>query len=94
MFTTGIHGVYATLDRLSRTTTSTGDPGTLGGSIRRYSELKKSLAGEKVELAEAQDKLRANLVRRFAGTDSRVGGLRATLSFLKNQVDAWNTQRS
>lgn len=93
MFTTGIRGVYATLDKLSRSTTAAGDPGTLGGSISRYSALKTQLASEKSELAEAQDKLRANLVRRFAGTDSRVGASRATLSFLKNQIDAWNAPR-
>lgn len=93
MFTTGIHGVYATLERLSRTVTAAGDPGTLGGSIGRYTALRSKLASEKAELAEAQDKLRANLIQRFAGTDSRVGGLRATLSFLKNQIDAWNAPR-
>ena len=32
----------------------------------------------------------AQMVTRFAGTDSRVGASRATLSFLKNQIDAWN----
>ena len=92
MFTTGLYGVYSTLDKLARTTTSAGDPGTLGGSISRYSALKTRLASEKTELAEAQEALRTRMVERFAATDSRVGASRATLSFLKNQIDAWNAQ--
>jgi flagellar hook-associated protein 2 len=94
MFTTGLYGVYATLDKLARSTTAGGDPGTLGGSIARYTALKAKLAEEQTDLATAQADLRAQLVRRFAGTDSRVGTSRATLSFLRNQIDAWNAQRN
>ena len=94
MLTNGIFGVFATLDKLGRAAASTSDPGTLAGSLRRLSEQKTKLAAEKTDLAAAQDKLRAQMITRFAGTDARVGASRATLSFLKNQIDAWNAPRS
>lgn len=94
MFTTGIRGVYATLDKLSRSVTAPNDPGSLTGSVTRYTTLMRKLASEASELAEAQEALRAQMVARFAGVDSRVGASRSTLSFLKNQIDAWNAPRN
>jgi flagellar hook-associated protein 2 len=94
MFTTGIRGVYATLDRISRTLTSASDPGSLSGSVSRYTALKTRLAAEASELAEAQEEMRARMVSRFAGVDARVGTSRSTLSFLQNQIDAWNAQKN
>ena len=90
MLTNGIYGVFASLDKLGRSVASASDPGTLAGSLRRLTEQKTKLASEKTALAAAQEKLRAQMVTRFAATDTRVGASRATLSFLKNQIDAWN----
>ena len=92
MLTNGIYGVYASLDKLGRAVASPSDPGTLAGSLRRLTEQKTKLAAEKTDLAAAQEKLRSQLVTRFAGTDSRVGASRATLSFLQNQIAAWNAK--
>jgi len=94
MLTNGIHGVYASLDRLSRAVTVATDPGTLGGSLARLNAQKAKLASDQLGLTEAQDKLRSQLITRFARTDSRVGASRATLSFLQNQIDAWNAPRN
>lgn len=94
MMTNGIFGVYATIDKLSRSASAISDPGTLGGSLTRLGAQKLKLASEKTELADAQEKLRAQFVTRFAATDSRVGASRATLSFLQNQVAAWNNTRN
>lgn len=92
MFTTGIHGVYASLDRIARTAASALDPGSLGASVARYSSQKARLSEDQSKLAEAQERLRSNLTARFAQTDSRVGASRSTLSFLQNQIDAWNAK--
>ena len=94
MMTNGIHGVYATIDKLSRSANAISDPGTLGGSLIRLTAQKLKLASEKTGLADAQEKLRAQFVARFAATDSRVGASRATLSFLQNQVAAWNNSKN
>ena len=90
MLTNGIYGVFASLDRLSRTVTAASNPGSLSGSLARLSARKTKLASEKLDLADAQEKLRAQMITRFAGTDTRVGASRATLSFLRNQIDAWS----
>ena len=94
MLTNGIYGVFASLDKLSRTVTSASNPGSLSGSLARLSARKTALASEKITLAEAQEKLRTQMVTRFARTDTRVGASRATLSFLKNQIDAWNNSNN
>ncbi len=92
MLTNGIYGVYATLDKVGRAVASPTDPGTLAGSLRRLADQKTKLATEKTGLAAAQEKLRSQLVTRFAGTDTRMGNSRATLSFLQNQISAWNAK--
>lgn len=94
MFTAGIYGVFASFDRLARNASTTGNPGSLGGSLARFSARKTDLTEERSALAEAQDGLRARLIKRFATTDSRVGTARSTLSFLQGQIDAWNAGRN
>lgn len=94
MFTTGIRGVYATFDKLRRSATSPLDPGSLTGSLSRLAAQKTKLASEKSDLATAQETLRTSLTARFGKVDSRVGASRATLTFLQNQIDAWNGQKN
>ncbi len=90
MFTTGLYGVYASLDKLGRTVSAASDPGSLAGSISRYTAKKTQLSEDKSKLAEQQEALRARLAKQFSAVDSRVGASRSTLSFLQNQIDAWN----
>jgi len=90
MFTPGLHGVYASLDRISREAGRTGDPGSLGGSIARYQAQSSKVGEDTADLAEKQEALRASLTARFAKADSRIGASQSTLSFLKAQIDAWN----
>ncbi|GAA4779161.1 flagellar filament capping protein FliD [Novosphingobium ginsenosidimutans] len=94
MFTTGIHGVFATIDRLARNASTASNPGSLGGSLARFTAKKTDLTEERSALAEAQETLRAQLTKRFAAADSRVGTSRSTLSFLQGQIDAWNAGRN
>lgn len=90
MFTTGFQGVYATVDKLYRETTSSTDPGSLGGSISRFNKQLQQAGEDKTALAEKQETLRANLAGRFAVADTRVQRSQSTLTFLQNQIDAWN----
>lgn len=92
MFTNGLNGVFATIDGIVRNANRAADPGTLAASIARYSAQKAKAGSEQADLAEDQEKLRARMIQRFAGTDSRVGQMRSTLAFLKNQIDSWNAQ--
>jgi flagellar hook-associated protein 2 len=93
MFTNGLYGVYATVDGMARKASKSSDPGTLAGSVGRYSQLKARLADDQAKIADRQDALRTQLVKRFAAADTRVGASKSTLSFLQNQIDAWNAQR-
>jgi flagellar hook-associated protein 2 len=92
MFTPGLYGVYATLDRIARTAAKAGDPGSLAGSINRYTTQQVKVTEDQTRLAAAQEKLRAQLTARFAASESRVSASKSTLSFLKNQIDAWNAK--
>lgn len=92
MFTNGLRGVYATIDAMARQAARAGDPGTLAGSIARYTRQKTQVGEDLAKMAEKQEALRAQFTKRFAASDSRVGGLRSTLGFLQNQIDAWNAQ--
>ncbi|RXZ65257.1 flagellar filament capping protein FliD [Pelagerythrobacter rhizovicinus] len=93
MFTTGLYGVYATVDRISRQASRTGDPGSLAGSIARYQSQSTDLSDEAAKLADQQEALRANMVARFAKADSRIAASQSTLSFLQSQIDAWNASK-
>ena len=94
MFTTGLFGVYATMDKLGRSVTAAGDPGSLTGSVNRYTAKKTQLSDDKSKLADQQEALRARLAKQFTAVDSRVGASRSTLSFLQNQIDAWNNSKN
>ncbi|MDE8651121.1 flagellar filament capping protein FliD [Novosphingobium album (ex Liu et al. 2023)] len=90
MFTTGLYGVYSSVDKLYRGASSTTDPGSLGGSISRYTSQLKQVAEDQTSLADDQEKLRASLAARFAVSENRVSASKSTLSFLQNQIAAWN----
>ncbi len=90
MFTTGLYGVYGTLDALARNVAAGSDAGSLGGSVNRYSALKSTLSDQRGKLTTQQDTLRTQLVSRFAKANSAVAASNSTLTYLKNQVAGWN----
>lgn len=90
MFTTGLHGVYATIDKLARTIGSTTDPGSLGGSIARYTRDQEQIAGRLAGIAEKQEALRTQLSKSFTWADRDIALSKSTLSFLKSQIAVWN----
>jgi flagellar hook-associated protein 2 len=90
MFTNGINGVFATFDKIYRSASSSTNPGSLGGSITRYTNLLKQVTESQTDLADKQEALRAQFVSRFAVTESRITASQSTLTFLQNQIKAWN----
>ncbi len=90
MFTNGLFGVYATIDSIARRAATPGDPGTLAGSLTRYTTQRTKASADQSKLTEQQETLRAQLIQRFAVSDSRIGVSKSTLTFLKNQIAAWN----
>lgn len=94
MFTTGINGIYSTIDRMARSNSLSSDPGSLAGSIARYTSQSSQITRDLEKLADQQETLRANMVARFAKADTRVAASKSTLSFLQSQIDIWNSQNS
>jgi flagellar hook-associated protein 2 len=92
MFTTGLYGVYATLDKFARTIGNSGDPGSLGGSITRYTKAQGEIAQKLTAIAGKQEALRAQLARNFTWADRDISASQSTLSFLQGQIDAWNAR--
>jgi flagellar hook-associated protein 2 len=90
MFTNGLYGVYATIDGIARKANAASDPGSLAGSLARYSSQKMAISTDQAKLADQQEALRARLTARFASAETRIGTSKSTLSFLQNQVAAWN----
>jgi len=94
MFTTGINGIYSTIDRIARENSLSSDPGSLAGSIARYQSQSQDITRDLEDLAEKQETLRATMVARFARVDSQVAASQSTLSFLEAQIDIWNSQNN
>ena len=93
MFTAGPFGVFATIDRLARANTLRTNPGTLGGSVLRY-EAQVERNDEKLEkIAEQQENMRQRLTRDLIAAETRISSSQSTLSFLQQQIDAWNGSR-
>ena len=93
MFTNGLYGIFAAIDGIARKASSASDAGSLSGSISRYTKQRAKLGEEQSKLAEAQETMRSRLVSRFAIADTRIGVAKSTLTFLQNQIDAWNGRR-
>ncbi|MFY7838279.1 MAG: flagellar filament capping protein FliD [Novosphingobium sp.] len=89
MWTTGLYGVYASIDKIARAASSVSGT-SLGSSITRYTALQKTLTEKTETLTTKQEDFRLRLVSRFASMDTRVSNSQSTLSFLKAQIDAWN----
>jgi flagellar hook-associated protein 2 len=93
MFTTGLYGIYARIDSISRRASTGSDPGTLAGSIDRYTDQLREIGEDQAQLAERQEALRARLAKQFVASEARVSASKSTLTFLQNQIAAWNAQK-
>jgi flagellar hook-associated protein 2 len=91
MFTIGVSGVFATVDRFARDNSLVTDPGSLGGSLRRFETQLASSDERLTAIAEQQEALRERLTREFTASERRVVASQSTLSFLRQQVDAWSS---
>lgn len=82
-------GLSATLDTISLNVT--GRAYGLGASETRYTQAQSALTVDKARIAEGQEKLKVRLTQQYSTMDARVNAYKATQSFIKQQVDAWNS---
>ena len=90
MFTTGLFGVFATVEDLARATASAADPGSLAGSVARYERQDARIEEQLARIAEQQERLRERLVKQYTASDRNVAASQSTLSFLEGQIALWN----
>lgn len=90
MFTNGLFGIYATINKIARNAATAGNPGSLAGSVNRYTAQKTRIGAQAAKIAEQQEALRARLSRQFIAADTRISASHSTLSFLQAQVALWN----
>lgn len=90
MFTPGLYGLYAEMDKISRKASTIGDPGSLAASIERYTSLKADIVEDREDITEDSERLRARLNQQFTVADTRVAAFKSTMTFLENQIAAWN----
>ena len=93
MFTTGPSGVFATIDRFARENSLAGDPGSLGGSVRRFEAQLERSDDRLARIAEQQENLRERLTRDLVAAERRVAASQSTLTFIQQQVDIWSADR-
>jgi flagellar hook-associated protein 2 len=92
MFTIGASGVFATIDRFARETGLGSDPGSLGGSVKRFEAQKAASDKRLAKIAEQQEALRERLTREFTASERRVAASQSTLAFIRQQVDIWSAR--
>ncbi|RVU07841.1 flagellar hook-associated 2-like protein [Novosphingobium umbonatum] len=90
MFTDGIYGIYATMFNTISALTTAADPGSLAGSITAYNDLTTTLTAKKTEIATQQETLRQRLITQYSAANSTVATYNSTLTYMKNQIAAWN----
>jgi flagellar hook-associated protein 2 len=91
MFTIGASGVFATVDRFARENSLVTDPGSLGGSLRRFETQLASADERLTAIADQQEGLRERLTKQFVASERRVAASQSTLNFLRAQVAAWSS---
>lgn len=90
MFTKGVNGIYSTVYKVTSALTTSTDTGSLAGSITRYTAQQTTLTTQKSKLSDQQTALRARLITQYAAANSAVAASNSTLTYLKNQIAAWN----
>jgi len=90
MFTSGVNGIYATVFKTVNTLTTSTNSGSLAGSLKQYADLQTRLTDKQAKLATLQTQLRERLITQYAAANSSVASSNSTLTYLKNQVAAWN----
>lgn len=64
----------------------------LGASELSYSRAKTDLSDDRTRALDQAEAMRTRMTRQFASMDAKVAAYKSTMTFLENQVDAWNKQ--
>ncbi|WP_353226622.1 flagellar filament capping protein FliD [Novosphingobium sp.] len=92
MFTTGLHGVYATVYNLSRSLNDSTNGNSLAGSIKSMQTQQTSISSRLSKLTDQQSTLRTQLIKQFSALNAVVTADKSTQSFLTQQVALWTNK--
>lgn len=81
-------GIGGAMAALKSSETATG--GGLASLKQRLEREQKDIDSDRTRIEEREAAYKARLLKNFAGMDSRVSNLRATQSYLQQQIDQWN----
>lgn len=87
---TTANGLSAAFDAISTAAAST--TRGLGASEVNYTKAKSEITEDRTEALAKADALRTRMTRQFASMDAKVAAYKSTMTFLENQVKAWNSQ--
>jgi len=73
-----------------RAASRTRTPSSRSASIQRYNDLKGKIVDQRSKISDDSDKLRTRLTHQFSVSDAQIARFKSTLSFLQNQIAAWN----
>ncbi|PAX07927.1 flagellar filament capping protein FliD [Sphingomonas lenta] len=62
----------------------------LDASAQTYGQQKTRLEQERERATEQAEQMRERLTRQFSGMDARVAAYKSTMTFMENQIKAWN----
>jgi flagellar hook-associated protein 2 len=82
-------GLTAALNSISLSTSST--LFGLGASTARYNALQSTIAKQQDDISTQSDAMTTRLTQQYASMNAKVAAYKSTQAFLKNQIDAWNS---
>ncbi len=85
-------GIAASLKALNDR--STGSGGALSGLKQRLDKDVENLAKNRTRMEEREAVYKTRLERQFGSMDARIAGLRATQTYLEQQIKLWSSSRS
>jgi flagellar hook-associated protein 2 len=94
MFTTGLNGVYGTIDNISQSVNDPVNGNSLAGTVSDMQTQQSTIATQLSTIATQQATLRTQLVSQYAALNSVVSADKSTQSFLTQQVALWTNSTS
>ncbi|WP_034157872.1 flagellar filament capping protein FliD [Sphingomonas sp. ERG5] len=85
------NGLSAALTTISNTAIDT--KVGLGASTTRYTKAQADLADDQSDLTDAEAVMTKRLTQQYGAMDARVAAYKSTLTFLQQQVAAWNSSK-
>lgn len=84
------NGLTAALNSISLNTSST--LYGLGASTKRYNEQASAVTKAQADISTQSAAMTTRPTQQFASMNAKVAAYKSTQSFLKNQIDAWNSK--